>query len=321
MAPLSRSAFRSMGTNVSLIGPASDGFEIADAATRAVFDQQDLRFSRFRADSELSRVNARAGSWTRVSEEFAAVTRLALAAWYETAGRFDPTVLDAVIAAGYDRDFDELLAGARGAVRPPRPCGRVHEVELEDTMLRLPEEVGLDLGGIAKGWTVDVAAQTSVALGLPWALVNAGGDLRVAGSPPPEGVEVGVEDPQDPDAEVGRLILDEGALATSSVTRRAWGAGLHHLIDPWTGLPSDGAVLQATVWAPTCAQAEIRAKEALLEGEPYLDRGAATLVLRDGRIVTNMVVQEPGPDDGSGPRPVEEGSTVPGAPRNEEVVA
>jgi thiamine biosynthesis lipoprotein len=202
-------------------------------------------------------------------------------------------VLDAVIAVGYDRDFDEILAGAHGALRPPRPCGRAAEVILDGTRLRLPDGVGLDLGGIAKGWTADLVAETVVSGGdLEWALVNAGGDLRLAGTPPAEGVEIGLEDPEERDAPTGRLRLDDGALGTSSITRRAWGQGLHHLIDPSTARPANGRVLQATVWAPTCTEAEIRSKQALLEGEPYLERGAAVLWLDDGRVSTNLKVVE-----------------------------
>ncbi len=294
MPEVERAGFRAMGTDVSLIGPAGSPAFLAGADTlRSVFEREERRFSRFRPDSELSAVNAAAGAWTGVSLEFGSVVGLALTAWSETGGRFDPTVLDAVIAAGYDRDFDEILAGARGALRPPRPCGRAGDVELDGRRLRLPPGVGLDLGGIAKGWTVDVAAEAAVACGLPWALVNAGGDLRIAGVAPREGIEVGVEDPETSDTDAGRIVLDEGALATSSVTRRAWGNGLHHLIDPATGLPAAGPVLQASVWAPTCAEAEVRAKEALLEGESFLDRGAALLVLADGRILTNMTTSEP----------------------------
>jgi thiamine biosynthesis lipoprotein len=289
MLAVERSGFRSMGTEVSLVGPdGSDRFGTASTVVRALFDREDRRFSRFRTDSELSRVNASAGSWTRVSSGFAAVTALALLAWRATDGRFDPTVLDAVIAAGYDRDFDDLLAGARAALRPTSPCGRAGDVALDRDRILLPGGVGLDLGGIAKGWTVDVAAEAAVACGLPWALVNAGGDLRIAGIPPIEGIDVGVEDPERPGAEAGRLVLDRGSLATTSITRRAWGEGQHHLIDPATGLPAVGEVLQATVWAPTCAEAEVQAKDALLLGEAYLERGNGLLVLRDGRILTNM---------------------------------
>ncbi len=293
MRAVERAGFRAMGTDVTLIGPVgSPAFPASVATVRSVFEREEQRFSRFRADSELSAVNAAAGAWTVVSIEFAWVVELALAAWRETDGRFDPTVLDAVIAAGYDRDFDEILAGARGALRPPRPCGRAGEVALAGRRLLLPEGVGLDLGGVAKGWTVDVAAEAAVACGLRWALVNAGGDLRIAGTAPRGGIGVAVDDPETSETDAGRIVLDEGALATSSVTRRAWGEGLHHLIDPATGSPSSGPVLQATVWALTCAEAEVRAKDALLEGEAFLDRGAALLVLEDGRIVTNMTTSE-----------------------------
>lgn len=293
MHAVERDRFRAMGTDVTLIGPAgSPGFPASAATVRSVFGHEEGRFSRFTPDSELSAVNAAAGAWTEVSVEFASVVGLSLAAWRETGGRFDPTVLDAVIAAGYDRDFDEILAGARGALRPPRPCGRAGEVELAGRRLRLPKGVGLDLGGVAKGWTVDVGAEAAVACGLRWAVVNAGGDLRIAGTTPREGIDVAVDDPETAEADAGRIVLDEGALATSSVTRRAWGNGLHHLIDPATARPAAGPVLQATVWAPTCAEAEVRAKEALLEGEAFLERGAALLVLDDGRIVTNMTTNE-----------------------------
>ena len=293
MHDVERARFHAMGTDVTLIGPAaSPAFPASATTVRSVFEREERRFSRFRADSELSAVNATTGEWTRVSIEVASVVGLALAAWRETGGRFDPTVLDAVIAAGYDRDFDEILAGARAALRPPRPCGRAGEVQLVGRRLWMPAGVGLDLGGIAKGWTVDVAAEAAVARGLAWALVNAGGDLRIAGTAPAGGIEVAVEDPETTEADAGRIVLDEGALATSSVTRRAWGDGLHHLIDPATARPAGGAVLQATVWAPTCAEAEVRAKEALLRGEAFLDRGAALLVLDDGRIVTNMTTRE-----------------------------
>jgi FAD:protein FMN transferase len=283
-----RVSFRSMGTDVELIGPADDpDLAAAAAIVRGTFEREDRRFSRFRADSELSDVNRRAGRATAVSPAFAEVVALALEGAERTDGRFDPTLLDAVIAAGYDRDFDELLAGARVAARPGRPGGRWREIVLEGTTLTLPPGVGVDLGGIAKGWTVDRAALGAVVSGSPWALVNAGGDLRIAGDAP-EDLEVAIEDPEDASAELGRLRLSTGALATTSVTKRAWGEGLHHLIDPRTGLPAAGAVLQATVWAPSCAEAEVSAKAALLDGERFLERGAALLVLRDGRIVTNL---------------------------------
>ena len=82
--------------------------------------------------------------------------------------------------------------------------------------------------------------------------------------------------------------MERGALATSSVTMRSWGPGIHHLIDPRTGRPADTGVLQATMWAPSCAAAEIGSKWALLSGDQILDRLPAILVHEDGSIVTNL---------------------------------
>lgn len=298
------SVFRAMGTNVRCIVPSSRALRRVTHVVRDIFAREERRFSRFRSDSELARVNASDGSWIEVSEPFAQVMRLALSAWQRTEGRFDPTLLGAMIAAGYDRDFDEILAGARDALRPAAPAGRAGEVELDGRRLRLPSGVGLDLGGIVKGWTVDRAADSvsslgsslgsslRSSLGVPWILVEAGGDLRVEGALPDGGLEIAIEDPQASDTEIGRVTISGGALATSCVTKRAWGPYTHHLIDPSVGIPVVGPVLQATVWAPTCAEAEIRSKDALLQGEDFLRRAPALLVLREGPVLTNFHTQE-----------------------------
>jgi thiamine biosynthesis lipoprotein len=284
-------AFRSMGTSVSLIADGrspAEAFERAARHVEMVFAREDLRFSRFRGDSELTRVNARAGRWTKVSSGFATLLAYSLDAAARSGGLFDPTVLPSLIAAGYDRDFDELIAGARDALHPSEPCGRWPEIELDGDLVRLPVGVGLDFGGIAKGWTVDLAARAAVGEGLRWAIVNAGGDLRIAGSLPREGFVIAIDDPEASGEELSRVRVAGGALATSSVTARAWGPGLHHLIDPRTGLPADTGILQATVWAETCAEAEIRAKWALLSGSDILDHVSGVLVTADGRILTNL---------------------------------
>ena len=293
MSGFARASFRAMGTLVQCIAPADHpAFQSGVASVHATFEREELRFSRFRGDSELSRVNSTAGSWTTLSPTFAELVGFALTAWERTAGRFDPTLLGSMVAAGYDRDFDDILAGARAELHAGRAARGAGDVRLDGQRLRLPDGVALDLGGVAKGWTVDRAARAAVAAGLPWALIDAGGDLRLEGEAPIGGIEIAVEDPESSDTDVGRISLRDGALATSSVTRRAWGPDRHHLIDPGTGAPSIGPVLQATVWARTCADAEISAKDALLQGEPYLDGGPALLILRDGRIVTNIDSQE-----------------------------
>jgi thiamine biosynthesis lipoprotein ApbE len=163
-------------------------------------------------------------------------------------------------------------------------CGAWREIELDGTNLRIPEGAALDFGGIAKGWTVDRAVGKLPSL--RWAIVNAGGDLRVVGTPPRAGLEIGIEDPHDADVEALRVGLFAGALATTSVTVRAWGQGNHHVIDPRTSLPAMTEVVQATVWGETCADAEVWSKAALLRGPAILDRVYASLVLASGEVVT-----------------------------------
>ncbi len=148
--------------------------------------------------------------------------------------------------------------------------------------IRLPAGVGLDLGGIAKGFTSDIAAQAAVTGGLPWALVSAGGDLRLFGDAPP--IEVGIEEPFDPQTSSARVTLTEGALATSSVVARAWGDGLHHVIDPRTGVSSKTDALQATVWAPTCAEAEVLATWVLLSGSQAAASYPCAIATVDGDL-------------------------------------
>jgi thiamine biosynthesis lipoprotein len=285
-------SFRAMGTDVALYGPRSAEAVFAGASNlvEEVFEREELRFSRFRADSELSRVNARAGRWTEVSGPFESLVRFALERAKDTDGSFDPSALDAVIAAGYDRDFDEILDGARGALRPPRPCGRWRQIEVRAGSVRVPRDVGLDLGGVAKGWTVDIAADAALCAGLPWALVNAGGDLRIAGDAPL--LDIAIEDPGAPSEAAGWLHLASGALASSSTMRRAWGPGLHHVIDPRTGAPARTPVVQATVWAPTCAEAEVLATWALLKGTDAIDAVPCALVTDEGDLIVNFAADE-----------------------------
>jgi thiamine biosynthesis lipoprotein len=176
-----------MGSSIRVLtDERANGHAVSSAAgaIRRTFEREERRFSRFRADSELSRVNAADGRSIRVSTPFASVTRLALDAAASTGGLFDPTVLGAMEAIGYDRDFDEVLAGARGMLQPTDPCGRWRDVRLHDDVLRLPGGVGLDLGGLAKGWTADLAAERALDAGLPWVATYASRATH-PGSPSP----------------------------------------------------------------------------------------------------------------------------------------
>ena len=146
--------------------------------------QVEETLSRFREDSALSRVNRAPGRWHRVPRLMAEVVQEALHWARQTDGIFDPTLLHAVRAAGYDRSF-ELLQGANLSAAALPEFRHVQaawrDVRLDGDMLYLPPHVGLDLGGIAKEWTADRMAEMLAEWGP--CLVDAGGDIRAMGAP------------------------------------------------------------------------------------------------------------------------------------------
>src|SRR5205085_4046397 len=123
---------------------------------RALFASRDARFTRFATDSELLRVN-RADRIMLVSPEFARAVRAALAAARQTGGLVEPTLLEALEAAGYDDDFD-LLPVDPGPARGASP-GRWREVSLNGLLLERPRGLKLDLNGVVKSMAVDDALE------------------------------------------------------------------------------------------------------------------------------------------------------------------
>ena len=135
---MTRRTFRAMGTDIELLVAAErpDG---ALAATEAEFHRLEALLSRFLPDSELSQLNER-GS-LEAGPDLLEVVRLALEARRQTGGRFDPTVHDAVVAAGYDRTFDELPAEGPAPAGGSRCAGGVH---LDGNRIELDEGAGAE---------------------------------------------------------------------------------------------------------------------------------------------------------------------------------
>ncbi len=266
-AGMCRERFRAMGTTVSLLLPTPQ----AGAGCRAVqtlFAEWESALSRFRPDSELSRLNARAGRPVGVSPLLYRVVAAALDAARATEGLFDPTLLRQVVILGYDRSFEVLPAVQPPSLRSAGPGGGWRSVALDPDRcaVTLPRGCGLDLGGIAKGLAVDAALSRLQEIGVETALVNAGGDLAVYGRPP-DGAPWPVAVPTRTGTQT--VTLQHGALATSSVARRRWRQGhqeRHHLLDPRTGASAQGHLWSVSVGAATCAQADVAAKAAYLLG-------------------------------------------------------
>ncbi|MDF1704864.1 MAG: FAD:protein FMN transferase [Aeromicrobium sp.] len=250
--------------------------------------------SRFLATSDLSRVNARSGTFVPVGGRTLALVDVALDAAAETEGLVDPTIGHQVMAAGYDRDIElvrgRLVSAAPAQAVPPADWRQVR-VDHELSRIGVPRGVVLDLGATAKAWTADVAAHTIAALHGTGVLVEIGGDLAVAGRAD-RPWQVHVSEIADGDGE--QIGLTHGGLATSSTAARAWrtAAGdAHHIVDPRTGRPAAGPWRSATVWAPSAVDANTASTAALIlgaEAESYLAELElpARLVDHGGRVRT-----------------------------------
>ena len=216
--------------------------------------EQHHRFTRFEPESELSHFNSTPGHWVTVSADLEELLRTGLDAYERSGGLVHIGVLPALRAAGYTRDLSEgptdfSLDGAR----PPKPLPEL--LQVEPGWAKLALGAAIDLGGVAKGWLADRLADR---LG-DNALVNLGGDLYARGpGTTGEGWPVGFGD--------RTLLLKDMGAATSGITKRSWGEGLHHLIDPRTGLPSTTDLEELSVLASTATDAEVLVKTALLMG-------------------------------------------------------
>jgi FAD:protein FMN transferase len=280
-----------LGTTVRVVVWPPEDLGTACVATDEVLGALDQQASRFRADSELSRLHRAGGGLFLLSDGLAEAVGVALAAARWTGGLADPTVGDAVIRLGYDRDFAAIDLRHGEPPAAPVPAPGWQRVRLDGPLLRLPPGVRLDLGATAKGVGADRAMRSVKGRSVGGVLVSLGGDIAVGGIAPRGGWPVTVaEDPDGVGAEL--LRLTGGAVATSSVTCRRWRRGsqaLHHIVDPRTGLPADGPWRTASVAAATCADANAAATAAIVAGEQAETWLAAAgvparLVSHDGEV-------------------------------------
>ncbi len=260
-------SFRAMGTNCAVSASArpgdADHARRAVAAGRAEVDACESALSRFDPASDLCRLNAADGAWVEVDERLLGALSACLEARRDTAGRFDPTILPVLAAAGYDRSFEQLTE------RPPQTvpdwcAGGAIQVDLIAGRARLGAGVSIDLGGIGKGFSAmrALAAMQRTWSRIPGALVDLGGDIAVSGRPPEGGAwRISVAAPQPNSGALGTLALTSGGVATSGPSCRRFGPGrrLHHLIDAATGLPAESGLLAVTVVASDATSAEAHA--------------------------------------------------------------
>jgi FAD:protein FMN transferase len=259
--------FPAMGTDVHVIVVDGPPRLLDDARDR--IDDLERRWSRFLRTSEVSLLTTMAGRWMPVSADTLALVELAVEGARLTEGRFDPTVLGAVIRAGYDRTFAELGPASSDGRSGLVSGWRRIEVDPIGMRVCLPDGVGFDPGGIGKGLAADLVCERLLAEGASGVCVNVGGDLRVEGRPPHgESWAIDLEHPLRHLAST-ILGLRAGAVATTTRLLRTWGdpdEGRHHLIDPASGRSARSGLASATVIAARGWQAEVLAKAAFVAG-------------------------------------------------------
>ena len=259
--------FKAMGTSMTamLNSPDPQIYNLL-AHLPARFEEWEQCLSRFRAKSELNRLNHAAGLPLRVSQALWDVCMAAHEMEHLSAGLVRATLRGALEQAGYDHSFEQITP--LPSLAPPAHWNSAHSLDEvyfneEEHSLCLPAGLELDFGGVAKGWCATQTLQTLAKFGP--ALVSAGGDMAIGAGEWP----VTVNDPFHPGEIIATLRLQHCGLATSGTERRRWRQGHtwhHHIIDPRTGRPAQSDVLTATAIAPNALLAEMAAKIGLILG-------------------------------------------------------
>lgn len=283
-----------MGGTVEVLGV--DGSAEVIERVRTLFERHEAALSRFRPESELCALNRSQGHPFSVSPLLCDILANALDWSARTGGLFDPTIIDALEAAGYDRTFDDMAASGPRRSASGDAAGRWRDIKIDSATrtMRMPGGVRVDLGGIAKGCTVDAAVR---ALG-PHAnvLVNAGGDIYAAGAGPEgDGWHVGIVDPLAPERDLAVISVRDRGVATSAVNKRAWvrdGNPAHHIIDPRARASAASDAIAVTVVAPDATTSDVLGTvvciAGIAEGLRLVGRwGAEALAVRaDGSFAT-----------------------------------
>ncbi len=293
--------FQAMGTRVEIVVPESlstpTNLDNTVQRARDRVEELEALLSRFRSDSDVSRINAAPGQWVPVHPDTAEVLRLAKRSFEQTKGLFNPCLGHVLESIGYDVSFhrlgDHAIASAKDAVPFLTPLVCPFEVHETKSEVFLQPGYKIDLGGIAKGWIVQQAADILRHQGIAQFLFNAGGDMVCCGTHGDRPWCVGIADPFNPaGAHVLTLDVSDMTVATSGTYRRKWtfnGQTVHHIVDPYLGLPVESDVVSCTVVHQDLVQAEVMAKVGLLLGR---ERGSAWL--KDQTVVGWVLVLNTG---------------------------
>lgn len=269
--------FKAMGCHMAAWLYADNEFAAEPLAyVETHFLKEEARLTRFDPQSELMRLNARPNEWVNVSDELWDLIQKGLELKLLTRGRFDVTMLNEIVEAGYNQSFEKLEneGASSNNCRNDNPIDD-HRILFhpEKQMVQLPAGVQLDLGGIAKGYTAQSARDFLHPFGP--CLIDAGGDLTAGDGPGVwPGWPVGIAAPWSAELgahgrEIGRIWLANSTLATSGIDFRRWQVGdeqAHHIIDPRTRRPVETDLMTVSVVHEDACRAEALATATLVMG-------------------------------------------------------
>ena len=266
--------FRALGTYAFLATRRDEDLAVAESVARQVLRDVDETCSRFREDSDLSRVNQHPGSWVEVDDLLVAAVRTALEAAHATDGLVNPLLGRQLVQLGYDRDLGLLSEESQHSpdddVWLPADPHDWRLIYLDDGAVRIPGGTALDLGCTAKAWAADLIVSAFTQRLRGSAIISLGGDIAIGGAeedPEPWPISVSTL----PDGPVETVVsLDRGGLATSSTQVRRWsknGVGRHHLLDPRTSQPAVEVWTTVTATGATCVAANTASTAAVVLGE------------------------------------------------------
>jgi FAD:protein FMN transferase len=300
---LQRLEFHAMGCEMlAVVDSESPSTQLAQVPLW--FEEWEQVLSRFRYDSELTRLNQTHDQSVQVSEILWQIFQVARHAEATTHGLVTPTLLDSIIAAGYDRPFDMLphqTSFQPASTSLTSPTLEALRFDASARAITLPSGMGLDFGGVAKGWAAHQAMRQLQTEGP--ALIDAGGDIAISG-PQTDGSpwKIGVANPFQPDQEIEVLYVNQNGVATSGKNHRRWlrnGLLQHHILNPLTGQPAETDLVTVTVIAPDVLQAETAAKAAFILGsraglewiESHKEL-AGLLILENGTMLYSTRMEE-----------------------------
>lgn len=294
--------FQSMGTHYQFVGISDP---LAEKMEQWLYNVE-ASLSRFSPASELNVLNQSAGIPVPCSETLWEVLELADFFYHETEGIFHPYLGTILRGLGYDRSFEKINLNARGD-SPAKLPSTQHPITLnaKKKAVILHPNASVDLGGIAKGWSAQRISIWAKQEGIPCGIINAGGDMVIWGNEDDQGWEVFIENPWAPEDDLVYLrATKEVGIATSSVMKRQWGDGHHHIIDPKTQQSSSSDLIQVTILSPDLVLAEVYTKVFLIlgsvQGIPFVQKKhrelAYILVKSDKTVIVSPNISDYAPE-------------------------